>query len=537
MRKEFILAALTSWLLISGPLGIQAQEKDSEPDGSNPRVWQPRTKSVAVFRNGLGFFLREGEAAVQDGWFVAKDIPPAAYGALMIFSSKAGETVDVVGAGPGEIVEFDGMDAPKDLGAKKTRLLAALKLNVQLIYQHRGKQLEAAGKLVSVGADFVVLETSASNFAVPLAGITRMQVLDLPLRVHVVKEGGEAITKTKAGMAYLREGITWIPEYSLRILDETTAELTLRGTLINEAEDLVHCDVNFVVGVPHFAHSAYKAPIAIGQVIRSIGAAVTPAALKTQIMDHSLMATNQQRAAQFDAVVPKAEAGGVIDKMLVPDPGKLKEATSSLPVVQSPGGSDYTVYTKKDLTVRVGERAIVTLFTRKIRYSHIYRWTPPADMTHSLVLHNDTETAWTTGPCLAVSGDRPLTEDLLRYTPRGGRAELPVTTALNVAHDKAEVESARKFRAHSPDDRHFLDLVTLDGELRLKNFEKRNAHIIITVPVPGRPFEATDNGQKSSDPTKLQLLERTGTIRWDLELNAGETKVIHYKYERYVPSN
>src|SRR5262249_38630632 len=151
---------------------------------------------------------------------------------------------------------------------------AVKKMNVQVTYKHKGAEHTAAGKLVSISDEFVVLETNSSNFAVPLEGILRMQILDLPLRVHVSGDGGKLPARTKVGMGYLREGITWIPEYTLKVLDDTTAELTLRGSLINEAEDLVHCDVHFVVGVPHFAHMAYKAPIAVGQVIRSIGTAV-----------------------------------------------------------------------------------------------------------------------------------------------------------------------------------------------------------------------------------------------------------------------
>ena len=68
-------------------------------------------------------------------------------------------------------------------------------------------------------------------------------------------------------MAYLRKGVTWIPEYTLRILDEDTAELTLRGTLVNEAEDIIHGDVHFVVGVPSFAHTDYLAPVVVGQML------------------------------------------------------------------------------------------------------------------------------------------------------------------------------------------------------------------------------------------------------------------------------
>ncbi len=538
MRRHTLVVMAVTMILAAGPGVCRGQEKpaagkDKAADTEkNPRLWQPRTKSVAVFKNGMGFFLREGEVALHDGWMVAKEIPPAAFGTLMIFSGNKDEIVDVVGSGPGEVVEFDGVDAGKDAATKRVRLGAARLLNVQLTYHHKGAQHNAAGKLVSIGDDFVVLETNSSNFAVPLEGITKMQVLDLPLRVHVSGEDGKSPAKSNVGMAYLREGITWIPEYTLKILDDTTAELTLRGTLVNEAEDLVHCDVHFVVGVPHFAHTAYKAPIAVGQVIRTIGTAVAPPELRTQIMSRAQIVTNAEAANQF-AVPP-----GVVDKPVAPEGGgKIKDAVGNLPVLESAAGTDYTVYTKKDLTLRRGERAIVTLFVTKIRYGHIYRWTPPEAMQHFLVLHNDTETAWTTGPCLAVSGDRPLSEDLLRYTPKAGRCEVPVTAAVNIAHDKTEAEIDRKFRAHSPAERVFLDLVTLEGELKLKNFENKPAQIHITIHVPGKPLDASDGGQKTTDPTKLQLLQRAGSIRWTLQLQPGEVKALKYKYERYVPSS
>jgi len=451
----------------------------------------------------------------------------------MIFAAKQDELVDIVGSGPGEIVEFDGVDAPKEAAAKRDRLKIALKLNVQLTYRHKGTDQSAAGKLVPIGPDFVVLETATTNFAVPLDGISKMQTLDLPLRIHVANEAGKSPDKTKVGMAYLREGITWIPEYTLKLLDDNTAELTLRGTLVNEAEDLVHCDVNFVVGVPHFAHTAYKAPIAVGQVIRSIGTAVG-GELSPQIMGRAQIVTNQNVANQFDR---PGGGPGVVDKAVAPDGGKLKDAVSGLPVLDSPSGTDYTVYTKKDMTLRRGERAIVTLFVTKIHYAHIYRWSPPEAMQHFLVLRNDTSTAWTTGPCLAVSGNRPLSEDILRYTPIDGKVELPVTTAVNVAHDKSEAEIDRKFRAHSPSQHTFLDLVTLEGELKLKNFEHRPAQVVITVKVPGRPIDASDDGVRAADPNKLQLLDRAGTIRWMITLNPGEMRRLKYKYERFVPSS
>ena len=158
-------------------------------------------------------------------------------------------------------------------------------------------------------------------------------------------------------------------------------------------------------------------------------------------------------------------------------------------------------------------------------------------MEHSLVLHNQTDTAWTTGPCLALSSDQPLSEDLLKYTPKGGRGELPVTAAINVAHEKSEREIDRKLKAYSPDNNNsFFDLVTLQGKLQIRNYEKRPVEIIIANPIPGKPLAASADGKISVDPTRLQLLERNGAVRWTITLKPGEEKTLTYQYERYIPS-
>ena len=47
---------------------------------------------MAVFKNGLGFFLREGDVKLRDGWCVAEHVPPAAFGTLAIYARSEKET-------------------------------------------------------------------------------------------------------------------------------------------------------------------------------------------------------------------------------------------------------------------------------------------------------------------------------------------------------------------------------------------------------------------------------------------------------------
>ncbi|MHC4527541.1 MAG: hypothetical protein ACYS29_06670 [Planctomycetota bacterium] len=530
-KAQTLTMVFLAAILLIPAVSAKAQPSAVEQSNDeNPHLWKPRVESVAVFKNGLGFFVRQGEVDLRDGWSVTSEVPPATFGTLAIYSVNDDHLVDIIGSGPGELVDFDGKDAPKDTAYKRARLESSKHLRVELTYEHKGADRSVAGRIVTVGAEFVVLENQDHSFAVPVEGISRMQVLDLPVRIHVESETEGAPERTTLGMAYLRKGVTWIPEYTVEVLDDKTCELTLRGTLVNEAEDLIHCDVHFVVGVPHFLHTDYMAPIAAGQAIRTIGAAVAPPQIARQIRNRAAITSNTAGADQF--------GGGLYEMVERPVGGEadVSKLMGNLPRMAGAAATDYTVYTKKDMSLRRGEKAIVTLFVKKIQYSHVYRWSPPEQMKHFLVLHNGTDTAWTTGPYLAVSDVRPLSEDLLKYTPKGGKCEIPITQAVNIAHDKSESEIDRELKVHEPRHDRFLDLVTVEGSLKLRNFENEDVDLIIEVSVNGKPIFASDEGVIQADPTKLKLTERAGSIRWQMELKKAQTKTVTYKYERYVTS-
>lgn len=513
-----VLASLTV-TAAAGPVGRPG----------NPHRWDTRVSSVAVFKNGLGFFLREGDVTLRDGWCVADAAPPAMYGTFAVYSQQDGQAVDVVGTGAGERVDFDGVDAPATDDERRRRLETYVGLDLEVRYVDAlGVAGQAQGRLDSVGAEFVILTNEGRHAAVPLGAIRGLSLLELPLRVHVVDADDRPVTGAATlGMAYVRRGITWIPEYTLRILDRDTAELTLRGTLVNEAEDLVHCDVDFMVGVPNFAHEDLLTPVSIGQVIRTVGAAIAPGGLSQQIAGRANIASNRITSAQ--------PGDGVVEHPVDVSGGDLG-AAGSLAVVGGAGSSDFTVYRKEDLTVRRGEKAMVTLMTAKVRFSHLYRWTPPERPRHFLVLKNDGATPWTTGPALCLTGGQPLSEDLLTYTPRGGQCRFPLTSAINLSNEREEREAEREFKAIETSRGSYQDRVTLAGTIRLRSFEVDPVTIEVEVAVPGHPLDASAGGALSADSDKLVLTEREGRVTWSLELAPGEERTLTYRYERYVRS-
>jgi hypothetical protein len=502
-------------LLLLGSIAAAATESD------NPHVWEPTTDSVAVFKNGIGFFVRTGEVQLRDGWCVSGPVPPALFGTFAIYALDEGYSVDIVGAGSGEQVEFDGRDAPSDEASKRARLKSCLGLNVQLTYKQNEKVHSSAGKLERVAGDYVILDSEGQLSAVPVVALNRLQILDYPLRIHV--KGAPPNGKVKLGMAYLRKGITWIPEYTLSVLDDETAQLTLRATLVNDVEELVKASVSFVVGVPSFVHADKLTPLAIGQAIRAAGTVV--AGFDSQVMSNAIMSRNDMSS---DRLANEGIVGGrgvfQADSML----SNMTTAGESL--------SDFTVYSIERLTLRQGEKAMVMLFSQTAPYRHHYKWESPLPLRHYLRLRNDTPTAWTTGPVIATRDQRPLCQDTIKYTARGNEYDLPVTTAVNISTQAEESEIDRELKAHEPAHRVYLDKVIIEGKLTLRNFDQQAVKLDVRRDVPGLVLSSSDDGQAAQNVHELRLTERHGSVSWQLELKGGEKRELTYRYERFVAS-
>jgi hypothetical protein len=63
---------------------------------------------------------------------------------------------------------------------------------------------------------------------------------------------------------------------------------------------------------------------------------------------------------------------------------------------------------------------------------------------HAVKLTNATEFPWTTAPAFAVSGWKPLAQEILDYTPRGTSTNLKLTVATDIKVNKREEEAARR---------------------------------------------------------------------------------------------
>ena len=540
-RRQILLnsvcLSLFSFATISHPFAW------AETNVPTPNVWTPKTKSVSVFKNGLAFFLQEGTAELHDGWCHAKSVPPAAFGTFAVFSTNSDHQVNLVGIGDGDSIEFETTNG--DSGAftneyekKIEALKRSIGLNMKLSYETKGAEAEAMGKLLDVTGAHVLLETSEQTLAVALKKLKSVSLHEHPVRIKVTQEGA-SIERTQLGMAYLRQGLTWIPEYTIKLIDEDTAEMTLRATLVNEAEDLIDCNVNFIVGVPNFMHNEILSPMVAGRTLRMLGSTHSNSSVPPQVMSQMMnraVISNDRLGVINGMASNYNSAGDPIANDPAYDPSTLNSLLTNQPATESAGAGDYTVYQHENLTLRKGERAMVTLMSHIVKYRHRYDWDGVGSVQHKLLLSNSTSTPWTTGSCLTMTSAQPLSEDILKYTPLGGQGELAITTAINLAKEAQEHEIDRRFKAHEPRSNEFFDLVTIQGAITVKSFEKQPVELVISKAVTGKPITCSHDGILRSDASKLRLVEREGMINWSVKLNPGEEVKLVYTYERYVPS-
>jgi len=225
---------------------------------------------------------------------------------------------------------------------------------------------------------------------------------------------------------------------------------------------------------------------------------------------------------------------------------------------ETPGApeEDLFLYSIKDVSLNVGERAYYTVFTAEVPYEHVYEWTipdfsgvqwngyldssrrpdqpsPEDQIWHKLKLTNTSKFPWTTAPGMATSQGQPLSQDTLSYTPKGATGDLKVTVATDIRGKHGEIEKSREndaLRAYGTT----FSKVTSDGELIIKNFKARPVTVTIKKMLTGEVVTASDDGKAEKRAEGIKAVNPTSVITWQIPLKPGEEKKISYTYFTYV---
>lgn len=524
--------------------------------------------SIATFKNGLAFVVREGSVKLASGEVRIPFVPMATLGSLWVAPNDPGASIEelvayhydetksgpadsvaqLLTANPGKVVTVTYGN--KEYTGEIVGLREAEKREVPAI----GSEIELRPVAVQPEQQFLLLKSEGKLVALSLGGIGTVSFPpDAILRVDHTEQMKALRLKVKGAndhanltMGYLEKGIGWTPSYLVSLKDEKTAELTLQAVVTNDAEDIRNADVFFVVGVPNFAYADIPSPMALEQSLAEL--------MKDAEGDIGARRNNFSNAltGQFQAGIGNGVGGGIGSG----SSGDFSTVVSDL--VGAPE-EDLFLYSHSGTTLKRGERATYNVFSASVAIEHIYEWeiadtsrvdalgnvqnnynnqnTPDQaamnNVWHSLRMKNSTKFPWTSGPGMVISGTKPLAQDTMLYTPRGATSNLKLTVATDVRASQQELEVERQTGVQ----RHLsnnYDLVTVEGTLKLENYKPKDVHLLIHKSLRGEVVSSTDDGKAEKIARGIAADNPASLVNWDLTLKAREKKSIAYRYKVFV---
>ena len=514
----------------------------------------PKTVAVAAFKNGLAFVLRQGEIPITSGTARLSPIPNATLGTLWLAPVNPEARID-------EIVAYRyNVAGQRPIQSIGEILRANAGKTVTITYQMKEYTGEVVGlrdtapEATPIDArypqpheDYLLLRTDKRLMAFPLGGISLATLPDDAVLHETTQTPSQALrlrlkgasAKEKLSMGYLEHGLGWTPSYLISLTDDTNAQITMQSVVTNDAEDLQNAELFFVVGVPNFAYSNTLSPMSLQQSLvdymkdaeRDYDRKKSFGALSNAISGQALMADEREAA-------PIALVNGVEEMASAPE-------------------EDLFLYSRSEVTLARGERATYNVFSGSVAYEHLYSWevedqprvdafgnviNPGQNMQdsaradsiwHSIRLKNSTKLPWTSAPALVISGDKPVSQDTLTYTPKSATSTLRITVATDIRASHEEREVARQNEINHRRGYNY-DLVTLEGKLKVKNYKSKPVHLAIGKTVRGKTEFQSDAGKSIQLGEGIESDNPKSRLSWDITLAPGQERVVTYRYKIWV---
>lgn len=457
------------------------------------QTFSTKLKSVAVFRDGFGYYVREGRVKLENGWASTDLVPAAIKGTVRFYTLDPNDKIDQVVIGKENRLDFANADEIKK------RLADKIGLRITIL-THGGQRQE--GELARILDDMVLLRIGESFIGVPYGSIRTILLAGFPVRIKV--SGSDPNKTVGIGVAYLQEGIRWEPSYILDV-NGTSGNLSLRASMQNTTEQIKDSDVFFVVGSPFVTNRGIPDMLAPGAV-------AAPAIGVEPKKDEKENAEARERRAEAE----EAERGNVQNATVT------REETGEL-----------YYYKKLGLSLATSDVAMISIFDTLVTVAPRFEWNADGEEVNYLVsLINKSKEPLTTGPVFVLENGKAIGQENIKYTPAGGTTEIRLSRGIGLKVSKTEAETKRlaPVRVGRTD---YVPVV-LKGTLTITNHKTEAAAVKVTKTVRGKVGDLSDKGTikqtqiLNGEPNPINDLE------WTIQIPAGATKTITYTFETYM---
>ncbi len=379
-----------------------------------------------------------------------------------------------------------------------------------------------------IAGNWFVLASTEGQRMLAVSSVKQVLADELKLQVTVEKKSKQshktltvAYRKPKPGrrhtlwLSYFRPDLRWIPSYRLNILSNREVLVEMQAELINEAEDLESMLVELAVGKPTFRFQNVISPMVLEQNLKFLISQVAPQ-LGNQAFDNSMF---------------RARAG---ERVYRPNPlASFAGADADLGGAQE----DLYFYSAGVMSLKKGARALIPLAKSQVPARHVYTWrldahgpSTPASTAgrelgenkvwHQMELTNTTGAPWTSGPALWAKNGRVLGQDLMTYTPAGGKTRLPITMAVGLRGQSRVEEISRKHNAKQVNGRRYTE-ITRKIHWQVQSSLGKKVQLEIEAAFDGQCREVSGDGkyQLIPPPFRTPLSFKT-QVFWPLKLAA-----------------
>ncbi|MFC1675982.1 hypothetical protein ACFL3G_02835 [Planctomycetota bacterium] len=525
-----------------------------------------KLQQIALFKNGLGFFVSEAAVPKKKKQFHIVPFAAASHGtfwvaypekvnlkSLVVKETEIEELIEAISiaellkANAGKKVKlyFTDSDTPmiegeilyfaQDRERPKPEPYAPGGIGGVVINQRGGNWrsqlvlIDTANGQVAINPDIVRrVDFPNSDPTKAFARKKRLMQLDIQLGAHA--DGQKLI------VSYLGKGVTWAPSYVVDISTEDKAQISAKAAVINEVCDLEDVTLQLVTGFPHLQFADVLSPLALkenlAQFLQSLIRGQSERGRRANVMSNVMsQSVDWSRSGGMGGAMPSYGAA---------EGGKVSE--------------DLFFYPLEKVQLAKGQVGYFPLFTETVPYKHIYQWNipdyvnqedryrrrrneqerePEEEVWHSIRLENVSNLPWTTAPAQILKEDLILGQDTLKYTPVQGETTVRITRAVSVKAEQVEFEIERKRDALRMYGDHF-DLITVQGKLSVTNFLPKPITLEITKTLSGEVKSSQPEARIEKLARGLRRVNTTAELTWAIELKTDEHKEIGYTYDVYV---
>lgn len=551
-------------------------------------------KEITVFKDGHAFVLHEGSLPIDDeGTAYLDQLPMPVLGTFWPYSADPSVELKAVVAGKqlvtGDRTALDIRDLLEaNIGAKVLIKEGHHTYAATIVEIPRPGQADSETPStetqphVQQPPQVIVLKTAEGFKVVDIDVIRDVTFLEEPkttlpreqyrnlLALKLAPANGNVPGSADVGMVYLQKGVRWIPNYRVSITGDGKAVVSLQATLLNELADLEGVTANLVIGVPSFYFQETADPIGLQQVAAQLSSYFQADAQTAYGLSNSI-ATQVSRMGEYRNI------------QLSPSASQPALPADLGPDVPSGGKhEDLFVFTVRDITLKKGERMVLPVVEFPVEYKDVYKleipFGPPPEVRrqfntqqqaelaglfhapkarHNIRIANSSRYPLTTAPAMILREGRLLGQGLMTYTASGASVDLEITTAVDIAVAKNDVETSRTPNAALWSGDHY-DRIDLKGAVTLTNYRSGRAELEITRSVLGNADKATtENGQvekinfhedwptgRSSFhypswwswynwPFWWHHMNGISQIRWNVMLEPGETIDLEYQWHYF----